>query len=127
MARETGRTPLVLSESHRQLLVELSRSQTAPKREVERARMLLKYADGISISAIQGQLGVSRPTIYKCIDKALSAGVQAGLKDTFHRPKEPEILPDAKAWVVNMACTKASSKNNLNNYSRSPILERWVT
>ena len=106
MARETGRAPLVLSESHRQILVELSRSRTAPKREVERARMLLKYADGISISDIQRQLAVSRPTIYKCIDKALSAGVQAGLKDTFHRPKEPEILPDAKAWVVNLACTK---------------------
>jgi len=106
MARETGRTPLVLSESHRQMLVELSRSRTAPTREVERAGVLLRYAEGLSISQIQRQLGVSRPTIYKCIDKALAAGVQAGLKDTFHRPKEPEILPDAKAWVVNLACTK---------------------
>ncbi len=106
MARETRRAPLVLSDVHRQLLIELSGSRTAPAREVERAKVLLRYADGRSICDIQRQVGVSRPTIYKCIDKALAAGIQVGLKDTFHRPKEPEILADAKAWVVNLACTK---------------------
>ncbi|MGH8569604.1 MAG: IS630 family transposase [Gammaproteobacteria bacterium] len=106
MARETGRAPLLLSGSHRQMLTDLSGSRTAPAREVERAKVLLRYADGISICDIQRQVGVSRPSIYKCIDKALSAGVQVGLKDTFHSPKEPEILADAKAWVVNLACTK---------------------
>ena len=106
MARETQRAALVLSDAQRQMLTELSGSRTAPAREVERAKVLLRYADGRSISDIQRQLGVSRPTIYKCIDKALSAGVQVGLKDTFHSPKEPEILADAKAWVVNLACTK---------------------
>jgi len=67
---------------------------------------LIRYADGISISEIQRQVGVSRPSIYKCIDKALASGVQAGLKDAFHSPREPEILDDAKAWVVSLACTK---------------------
>jgi transposase len=33
-------------------------------------------------------------------------GVAAGLKDTFHRPKEPVITDPAKAWVVHLACTK---------------------
>jgi transposase len=28
------------------------------------------------------------------------------LKDTYHSPKKPEILDDAKAWVVSVACTK---------------------
>jgi transposase len=106
MARKTRRAPLMLSDAHRQMLTELSGSRTAPVREVERAKVLLRYAEGRSISDIQRQLGVSRPAIYKCIDKALAAGVQVGLKDTFHRPGEPEILADAKAWVVHMACTK---------------------
>lgn len=106
MARKTRRAPLMLSDAHRQMLTELSGSRTAPVREVERAKVLLRYAEGRSISDIQRQVGVSRPAIYKCIDKALAAGVQVGLKDTFHRPGEPEILADAKAWVVHMACTK---------------------
>ena len=44
--------------------------------------------------------------IYRCIDKALAAGVQMGLKDKYHRPHDPEITDEAKAWVVSIACTK---------------------
>lgn len=51
-------------------------------------------------------LGVSRLTIYKCIDKALAAGVAAGLRDRYHRPHAPEITEAAKAWVVDLACRK---------------------
>lgn len=75
-------------------------------REVERAKVLLGYADGATITELQRQLGVGRPMIYKCIDKALAAGVQMGLKDKYHRPHEPEISDEAKAWVVSLACTK---------------------
>lgn len=106
MARKTARAPLALSDDLKKMLTELSGSRTAPFREVERAKVLLLYADGVSISEIMRRVGVSRPTIYKCLDKALAAGVQAGLKDTYHRPREPEILEDAKAWVVSLACTK---------------------
>jgi len=106
MARKTERAPLVLSDENQKKLTALAGSRTAPAREVERAKVLLRYADGVSITDIQRQVGVSRPAIYKCIDKALAAGVQAGLKDTYHSPREPEILDDAKAWVVSLACTK---------------------
>ena len=106
MARKSGRAALVLTQAQRVTLKELARSRTAPKREVERARVLLGYADGASITELQRQLGVGRPMIYKCIDKALAAGVQMGLKDKYHRPHEPEISDEAKAWVVNLACTK---------------------
>jgi len=106
MARKTGRAPLVLSDDNRKTLTELSGARTAPAREVERAKVLLHYANGVAISAIKKLVGVSRPAIYKCIDKALAAGVQVGLKDAYHSPKEPEILEDAKAWVVSIACTK---------------------
>jgi len=106
MARKTKRAPLVLTEEQRQKLTSLAGSRTASKREVERAGILLRYAEGIPILQIQNVLGASRPTIYKCIDKALAAGITAGLSDTYHRPKAPEIGDDAKSWVVGLACTK---------------------
>ncbi len=106
MARKTGRPALVLSAEDRQELERLRSSRKGPKREIERAAILLRYADGEGPTAIQQALGVSRPTIYKCIDKALAAGTQAGLKDQYHRPKEPVITEEAKAWVSNIACTK---------------------
>jgi transposase len=106
MARETGRAALVLSAEQRAALAALAASRTAPLREVERAGILLQYAEGQSISAIHRQLGVSRPTIYNCIDKALVAGVNAGLKDAYHRPFAPVITEAAKAWVISVACIK---------------------
>jgi len=106
MARKTERAPLVLTDDIRKTLAELAGSRTAPAREVVRAKVLLHYASGVTISDIKRRIGLSRPAIYKCIDKALAAGAQTGLKDTFHSPKAPEILDDAKAWVVSIACTK---------------------
>ena len=106
MARTSQRAPLVLAAEQRATLKQLSTSRTAPAREVERAKVLLGYADGISITELQRQLGFGRPMIYRCVDKALAAGVQMGLKDKYHRPHAPEISDAAKAWVVSVACTK---------------------
>ena len=106
MARRTGRAALALSEEQRLMLEELAGSRTAAQREVERAKVLLAYEQGKAPTEIQRALGVSRPTIYKCIDKALAAGVEAGLEDRYHRPKEPVITEESKAWVLSLACTK---------------------
>ena len=45
-------------------------------------------------------------SLYKCVEKALSMRIEAGLKDKYHRPKEPVITQEAKAWVINIACKK---------------------
>jgi len=89
-----------------QRLEALRASRAAPRREVERAQILWHYQRGQNPTAIQRLLKVSRVTIYRCLHKTLAMGVEAGLKDTFHRPKEPVISAAAKAWVVHLACSK---------------------
>jgi len=106
MAGKTKRAALMLTQDQETMLKRLAGSRTAPVREVERAKVLPGYAEGIAITDLARRIGVSRPAIYKCIDKALAAGVQMGLKDAYHRPHEPEITDEAKAWVVSIACTK---------------------
>jgi transposase len=106
MPRKSARPMLKVDKAQRNSLLKLSQSRTAPLREVERACILLKYLEGKNISTIEKELTVSRPTIYKCIDKALAAGVETALKDKYHSPKEPVITEEAKAWVINLACTK---------------------
>lgn len=106
MARKTKRAKLHLTNEQRIRLERLSKSRKAPLREVQRAKILLHYADEVPIAQIQRLVNVSRPTIYKCIDKALAAGIDAGLKDLYHRPFKPKIDEAAKAWVINLACTK---------------------
>lgn len=106
MARKTQRAELSLSIEQRNKLEQISKSRKASLREVQRSQVLLLYADKVPISQIQALVKVSRPTVYKCIDKALAAGPDAGLRDHYHRPFDPSITNEAKAWVVNLACTK---------------------
>lgn len=86
IARETRRAPLVLSDAYRRMLTELSGSRTTPAREVERATLWLRYVEGISISEIQRQGGVSRPTIYKCIEKRFRPGFRWGIAEFNEAP-----------------------------------------
>jgi transposase len=106
MARTSKRPRIQLTEDQKSELEKIARSRTAPAREVERANIIIRYAAGENITSIQKALRVSKPTIYKCIDKALAAGPERGLKDLPHSPKLPVITEEAKAWVVNLACTK---------------------
>jgi transposase len=106
MAGKSRLPALILTAEEEKRLENLQASRVAAVREVERARILLQYRAGNNPSTIQRNLGISRVTIYHCLQKALSMGIEAGLKDTFHRPKEPVITSADKAWVVHLACTK---------------------
>ena len=106
MSRKSNRAKLVIPEDQRKKLEQISKSRTRPLREIQRAQVMLLYADDTPITQIQKKVNLSRPAIYKCIDKALAAGVEAGLRDSYHRPFAPTITDEAKAWVINLACTK---------------------
>ncbi len=106
MPQSTQRAHLHLTEQQKVQLKQLSGSRTAPVREVQRAQVLLQYAEGRPIVSISHQLRISRPSLYKCIDRALAAGVEVALKDKYHRPKAPVISAEAKAWVLHLACSK---------------------
>lgn len=106
MAGKSKLPPLTLTPEEENRLETLQASRIAPVREAERARILLRYRAGDNPSAIQRNLGVSRVTIYHCLHKALQMGIEAGLKDAFHRPKAPVITDADKAWVVHLACTQ---------------------
>ena len=127
MARTSMRAPLVLTDEQRAKLHQLSGSRKAPLREVERAKVMLGYAQGTSITELQRRLNLSRPMIYRCVDKALAAGVEAGLKDKYHRPRAPEISDGAKAWVVAIACTKPKDHDLAAELWSISALSRFVS
>lgn len=106
MPRKSRKEKLILDNGQKERLQKISQSRKAPIREVQRASILERYSEGMSITDIQRVVRVSRPTIYKWIDKALAIGIEEGLKDKYHRPREPVITEEAKAWVINLACKK---------------------
>ena len=106
MAGKTRLPQLALSAEQLSELRQLSQSRTAPIREVQRARILCRYHAGETISGISRALQITRKSARKWIDKALAMGAEAALKDAYHRPRDPVITEQARAWVVHLACSK---------------------
>ena len=106
MPQKNQKAKLILDSEKKEQLQRIANSRKAPLREVQRASILLRYSEGIPIIDIEKMVHVSRPTIYKWIDKTLAVGTEEGLKDKYHRPREPVITEEAKAWVINLACQK---------------------
>jgi hypothetical protein len=106
MAGKTRRSKLILTDEDKAELEQLARSRTAPYREAQRSTILLGFYAGESISSIGRRLGMTRLSVSKWVAKALAVGPMAALKDNYHRPREPVIGDDAKAWVVHVACSK---------------------
>ena len=103
----TRRRPeLRLAAAIRAALAAWSQSRTEPVRRVERARMMLAYADGESVSAIARRLATNRPKVERCIDKALQLGALAALEDLPGRGRPATITAEARAWLVSLACQK---------------------
>jgi hypothetical protein len=97
---------LKLSAEEIEQLKNLRDSQTAPWRETQRARIMLRYHSGETVAHIARAVGMTRKSVGKWVSRALAVGSGAALKDAYHRPKEPAISEDAKAWVVHLACMK---------------------
>ena len=106
MAGRSKRPQLKLSAEEIEHLKSLRDSRTAPWRETQRARIMLRYDSGETIAQIARAVGMTRKSVGKWVGKALAVGSGAALKDAYHRPREPAITEDAKAWVVHVACSK---------------------
>lgn len=99
------RADLQLTEETRKQLQEIGNSRSEPIHRVERARMLLSYADGSSVSAIARHFKTNRPKVERCIDKALQMGAVSSLGDLPRSGKPALITPEARAWVIDLACS----------------------
>ncbi len=100
------RAPLRLSPSEVGMLSSLSQSRTEAAARVQRASILLRYCANESISQIARSLGTNRPRVERCVSKALELGVAQALVDLPGRGRRPVMTPQARAWVVSLACQK---------------------
>ncbi|MDZ7303252.1 MAG: helix-turn-helix domain-containing protein, partial [candidate division KSB1 bacterium] len=100
------RAKLNLSVDEVEKLNKIVHSRTESLARIERAKMLLAYNQNQTISGIAAQLKTNRPKVERCISKALDCGVEVALNDLPRKGKTPTITPEAKAWVVSIACQK---------------------
>src|ERR1700716_4651992 len=98
---------LAMSDEEIAALTTLSRSRLELASRVSRAAMLLAYREHPSFFAVGQRLGVHHQTVQRCVERAVAYGALAALDDRPRPGKEPTITPEAKAWLVSLACDKA--------------------
>jgi transposase len=94
----TART-IRLRSGDRETLEQWIRSRTTPQRQVERAQILLGAAVGLSGHALSEQLGISRPTIQRWLDRYEKGGI-AALDDRPRSGRPRKITPAVEEEVV---------------------------
>jgi hypothetical protein len=107
MARWRRAVELAMKDEDLERLMVISRSRTEAASRVERAQMLLTYRENPSLFAGGQRLGVHHQTVQRCVERAVAYGPLAALDDRPRPGKEPTITPEAKAWLVSVACDKA--------------------
>jgi transposase len=126
MPFESRRAALTLDGDTQAELERIGRSRTEAHHRVERARMILAYASGESVSAIARALNTNRPRVERCLDKALQMGPMAALSDMPRRGRPPSITDEAKAWVVSLACVKPKELGYAQELWTMELLARHV-
>ena len=106
MPAKRQRPGLNLTDEQRSTLTVVSRSRTDEQRRVERAQILLAYAEDESIAAIVRRLGTYRRKVERLVDKALELGPLAALDDLKRRGRPAAITSEARAWLLALACEK---------------------
>ena len=99
-------TFLPLSDEDKKYLKSLSKTRTIQAQVVDRARILLYKADGVSFDDIAARLNISKRTVRLCISKFNNGGIDAALFDAKRSGRPTEISDDAKAWIINIACQR---------------------
>ena len=105
--RGGGRLSCRLEQADTAKLRSIAQSRTEPASRVERARILLAYREDPSFFAVGRALGLHHQTVQRCVERAVAEGPLAALDDRPRPGREPTITPEAKAWLVSLACRNA--------------------
>jgi transposase len=118
--------PLILDEETRATLESFARSRSAARSRVDRALMLLAYADGQSISAIARDRSMSRSAVNRVVNRALEIGAASALDDQPRSGRPAKLTAEAKAWLVSLACQKPKELGHPHELWTIQLLVRHI-
>ena len=95
-----------LTTTDREYLELQTRARTIQAQTVNRARIILLRADGISIDEIADKVGMNRKSVMLCLNKFKNGGIENALFDAPGRGRNAEITDEEKAWIINIACQR---------------------
>ncbi len=110
--------PIQITTEEKAELLSMSRSHKLEKRYVERAEIIILSDQGLLMSEIVEQTGLSRPVVNKWRQRFREQGI-TGLKDAYRSGKPKVITAEQQAMVIEKACTKPD--DGYTNWSQERI------
>ena len=89
-----------IRRGERRRLQQLVKKRTTPQRVVERAKIVLSSAQGLSGASICAAVGVSRPTVTQWLDRYEADGIEALLQDRPRSGRPRQVSPGDEAEIV---------------------------
>ena len=96
----------MLRDGDQNILEKIANSQTEEYRKVQRAKIILYSAAGMSNAEIAAAIGVHRNTVATFVTKYTLAGFEYAMNDAARSGKPNVITNEEKVWITNIACTK---------------------
>jgi len=123
----TSKRPKIkLTAKEQEVLTTFSKSRTEAKSRIERARMILAYANDESINAIAKFLNTNRPRVERTIDRAVGFGVLTALNDLPRKGATPKITKEARVWFLSVACTKPKDLGFASEFWTFEALAKYI-
>ena len=120
------KTYLPLSDKDKDYLKSLSKKRTIQAQVVDRAKILLYKADGMTFQEIADKLTISTATVRLCISKFNKGGVDAAIFDVQRSGRPSEITDDAKAWMISIACQKPTELGYAQEFWTLTALHKYI-
>jgi len=99
-----------LNPEQRRILQQQARGRSLPARVVERARIILRAADGLQDKDIAAELGIRPETVARWRNRFLDGGWPAVEKDA-SRPGRPRMISDARVKKIVEMTTRQKPDN----------------
>lgn len=122
--------PLLLTTDHKEKLVKLVKSGMTPAIIIQRAKILLLKADGLSNDSVAEALGINKRTVLLWTQKYRNRSADETLDDILsvskgRGPKE-EISGEAKTWIIGIACQKPKDFGYAAETWTTPALTKHI-
>jgi hypothetical protein len=115
---------VVMTDEDVARLLAVSRSRTEPASRVQRAQMLLAYRETRRFLPSDSGLACIIRRSNAASNGPLAYGPLMALDDRPRPGKEPTITPEAKAWLVSLACDKAKDHGYPHELRTTRLLAR---
>src|SRR5215469_16647449 len=106
MGAMAQRICVVLSATEHEQLAAIAANRNRPRKQIERARIVLASAERHSTQRVAQSVGVSRPTVWRWQQRFAESGVDGLLRDKTRKPGKAPIAAEVAAQVVALTRTQ---------------------